>query len=66
MAIIQMNYSLAMAAGQDAANRRMRKQCRKKWNQDDWNLMVDTFDRLFGKEALRLARERLAAEEGGR
>lgn len=40
-------YSLAMAAGQDAANAQMRKAGRKRWNLDDWNLAAATFERLF-------------------
>ena len=40
-------YGLAMAAGKDAANRRMRAAGRNKWNEGDWNLMCETFERLY-------------------
>lgn len=40
-------YSLAMAAGQDAANAQMRKAGRKRWSRADWNLAAETFNRLF-------------------
>ena len=42
-----MNYELAMAAGMDAANRRMRAAGRSKWNRGDYNEVGKTFDRLM-------------------
>jgi hypothetical protein len=47
---IEMTYDLAMAAAQDAANRQMRKNNRSAWNEEDYNLMCDVFDRLWGKQ----------------
>lgn len=43
---IQMTYGLAMAAGQDAANRQMRKVGRLAWNDDDYNLAAETSARV--------------------
>jgi hypothetical protein len=40
-------YELAMAAAKDEADRAMRREGRVKWNVDDWNLMCETFDRLY-------------------
>jgi hypothetical protein len=40
-------YELAMAAGKDAANARMRKAGRSKWNRADYNEACRTFNRLF-------------------
>lgn len=42
-----MTYDLAMACGQDAANTRMRKAGRKKWNRDDYNEAVRKFNALY-------------------
>ena len=42
-----MTYDLAMAAGKDAANRQMRQAGRSVWSAVDYDLSVDTFDRLF-------------------
>src|ERR1043166_1733511 len=42
-----MTYELAMAAGRDAANARMRKAGRKKWNKADYNEAVKVFKRLY-------------------
>jgi hypothetical protein len=44
---VLMTYSLAMAAGQDAANRQMRKAGRKKWSRDDYNEAVRKFNALY-------------------
>ena len=46
---ITMTYSLAMAAGQDAGNRSMRRAGRSKWDESDWNAAAETFARLWGK-----------------
>lgn len=50
MTRIIMDYDLAMAVGRDAANRNMRKAGRERWNEDDWNVACETFDRLFPLE----------------
>lgn len=42
-----MTYELAMAAARDAANARMRKAGRTRWNRADYNCMVATFNRLW-------------------
>ena len=42
-----MTFDLAHAAASDAGNRSMRKTGRSRWNEDDWNAMVETFDRLW-------------------
>lgn len=39
--------SLIRASAFDAANMRMRADGRDKWNDDDWNHMCDTQDRLI-------------------
>lgn len=44
---LRMNLELARAAGQDAANRRMRSEGRTAWNVEDYNLATETMDRLF-------------------
>lgn len=44
--MITMTYSLAMAAGQDAANRSMRKAGRKAWNRADANIAAETTARV--------------------
>ena len=40
-------YELAMAASRDAGNRSMRAAGRTAWNEDDWNVAVATFERLY-------------------
>jgi hypothetical protein len=40
-------YDLAVAASWDAATRSMRKAGRTAWSEDDFNLAVDTFNRLY-------------------
>lgn len=44
---IEITYSLAMAAAQDAGNRSMRKGGRAKWAVKDWNEACKTFERLW-------------------
>jgi len=39
--------SVARAAGHDAGNRNMRKHGRKAWNEDDWNVAVETMLRIM-------------------
>jgi hypothetical protein len=45
---LTMTYDLAMAAGADAANRRMRKAGRSKWSRGDFAAACAEFDRLYG------------------
>jgi hypothetical protein len=45
---ITWDYELAMAAGKDAANARMRKAGRTAWNRADYNESVRVFYRLYG------------------
>lgn len=51
MSAIQITRELANASAMDAANRQMRKAGRKAWNEDDYNLSVSTFNRLWPLEA---------------
>lgn len=51
MAAIQITRELANASAMDAANSQMRKAGRKAWNEDDYNLSVATFNRLWPLEA---------------
>jgi len=44
---IKLTYELAMAAGQDVANKRMRKANRKSWNREDYNAAAIEVNRLF-------------------
>jgi hypothetical protein len=43
---IILTYDIAMAAGQDEANRRMRAAGRKKWSRADYNACIDRVNRL--------------------
>jgi len=51
MAIITMTYDLAMACAKDKANAAMRKAGREAWSLEDYNLMVDEFNRLYPLES---------------
>lgn len=42
-----ITYNIAHAAGADAATARMRGEGRTKWNTEDYQLAVDTFNRLY-------------------
>jgi hypothetical protein len=53
-------YKLAMAGAGDAANARMRKAGRTKWNRADWNHMVREFERLY--PLARIEREEFDAQ----
>lgn len=44
---IIMTYELAMAAAKDKADRRMRKSGRTAWDEEDYNVMVEEFNRLY-------------------
>ena len=41
-------YKLAHAAGQDAGNRSMRAGGRKAWDDSDFDVAVETFNKAFG------------------
>jgi hypothetical protein len=43
----KMDYQLAHACGMDAANRNMRKNGRKAWNEEDYELCWKTFEELW-------------------
>lgn len=45
--VIHPTYKLAMAAAKDEANRHAKKNGRSSWNEDDWNVATETFDRIF-------------------
>ena len=45
---VKLTYSLAMAAGHDAATLNMRKNHRKKWNQEDYDIAIKTVNALLG------------------
>jgi hypothetical protein len=47
---IRLTYALALAAGKDAANRQMRRDGRRTWNEDDYDLCWRVFDRLWPLE----------------
>ena len=42
-----LTYDMAMAAARDEANRNMRRMGRKAWDADDYNVAVETFERIF-------------------
>lgn len=42
-----MTYDIAMGAGQDAGNRSMRRAGRTAWSEDDYNVAVEEFNRLW-------------------
>lgn len=42
-----MTYDMAMAAAKDEGMRNMRANGRDSWDEDDYNVMVQTFDKLF-------------------
>ncbi len=43
---ITMDYKLAMACGQDKDTRNMRKNGRKAWNEEDWNIAAATVEKF--------------------
>ncbi len=45
--IIEMTRDIASAASMDAANRAMRKAGRVAWNADDYEVAVETFNKLW-------------------
>ena len=48
--MVTMTYDIAMACGQDAANRQMRAAGRARWNEDDRDLATAEFERLYPLE----------------
>ena len=42
-----LTYDLAWAAARDEGNRNMRKHGRTKWNEDDYNVCCQTFNKIF-------------------
>lgn len=44
---MKMTHKIAMAAGQDAANRNMKRNGRTEWNEEDWNVACETFNKLI-------------------
>lgn len=47
---LTMTPQIARAAAWDAANRNMRKNGRKVWNEEDYNVAVAEYDRLWPEE----------------
>lgn len=45
---MQITYKLAMAAGRDAANRRMQARGASKWNKADYNHAAKVVSNLLG------------------
>lgn len=45
--IVTMTYQLAHAAATDAGNASMRKNGRTAWSKEDYNVMVEEFNRLW-------------------
>jgi hypothetical protein len=43
-----VTYKIAMAAGQDAANRQMKAEGRSAWSAADFDLAADTTRKLLG------------------
>lgn len=46
---MRATYKVAMAAGQDAANKQMRAEGRAEWNDADWNLAAAIVARLLAQ-----------------
>lgn len=46
--MIKATYKMAMAAGKDAANRRMTSQGRTSWNRADYNHAAAVVEQLIG------------------
>ena len=43
-------YKIAMAAGQDAANRHMKKAGRTAWDESDYAVACETFEKVYGSQ----------------
>jgi hypothetical protein len=48
--MMKMTYTIAHAAGWDAANKQMRAAGRTAWNEEDYNLAARTMNELLGEE----------------
>lgn len=48
--MITITYTLAMAIAKDKADRRMREAGRTKWNEEDYNAMVEEFNKRWTVE----------------
>ena len=46
-------YKIGSAAGQDAANRSMRKAGRTAWDESDYAAAVETFEKVYGCPGFR-------------
>ena len=44
---MQATYQIAMAAERDAGNRNMLLNNRQSWNEDDWKISCEVFDRIM-------------------
>lgn len=44
---MKVTYGIAMAAGQDAANRQMKRDGRSKWNASDFDLAAEVTRKLL-------------------
>lgn len=53
-----LTYKLAMAAGQDAANRQMRKAGRKSWRRADYDLACRVTAKLLNENSHDLRRSK--------
>ena len=51
--ISRFDYGMIMAVGEDKANRLMRKDGRKRWNDDDLNASTELVDKLARQLAER-------------
>ena len=47
---LTMNYIFAHAIARDDANRNMRKQGRKKWNKQDYNIAAKRLNEIMDKQ----------------
>lgn len=43
---MKIDYKIAMAAGQDAGNRNANKNNQQAWNEEDWNIAAEAFNKL--------------------
>ena len=46
-----MNYEIARAIATDKANRNMRKNDRKQWDEEDYDMACETFNKLWKGKA---------------
>jgi len=50
---VNLTEAIVRAASQDAANAQMRAAGRSKWSREDYNLAVETFNRLWPNEPIQ-------------